>query len=55
MSEDFMTYDPPYTLQQIADKYPAEVYRELANDPVHSWRANTGIELIHKEPDLAEL
>jgi hypothetical protein len=24
-------------------------------DPVHRWRANTGIELIHKEPTKEEL
>ena len=27
----------------------------LANDPVHKWRAETGIELIHKEPTEEEL
>lgn len=27
----------------------------LKKDPVHSWRADTGIELIHKEPTLEEL
>lgn len=48
-------YDPPYTLQQIRDNYPEDVYRELATDPVHNWRAQTGIELIHKEPSYDEL
>lgn len=28
---------------------------KLANDPVHKWRAQTGIELIHKEPTFEEL
>lgn len=29
--------------------------RYLRNDPVHAWRAQTGIELIHREPSLEEL
>ena len=48
-------YDPPYTLEQIKAKYPEHIYNMLANDPVHKWRANTGIELIHKEPTEEEL
>ena len=48
-------YEPPYTLQQIKEKYPEVVYLKLANDPVHRWRAETGIELIHKEPTEEEL
>lgn len=40
-------YDPPLEY----DKLP----EELKNDPVHVWRAQTGIELIHKEPTLEEL
>ena len=48
-------YDPPYTLEQIKAKYPENIYNMLANDPVHKWRANTGIELIHKEPTEEEL
>lgn len=47
-------YEPPYTLEQIKAHYPENVYLTLANDPVHRWRAETGIELIHKEPDEAE-
>lgn len=48
-------YDPPYTLEQIKTHYPENIYVELANDPVHRWRAETGIELIHKEPTKEEL
>lgn len=48
-------YDPPYSLEQIKAKYPENIYNMLANDPVHKWRANTGIELIHKEPTEEEL
>lgn len=48
-------YDPPYTLAQIKANYPDDVYLKLANDPVHRWRAETGIELIHKEPTDTEL
>lgn len=40
-------YDPPLEY----DKLP----EHLKNDPVHVWRAKTGIELIHKEPTLEEL
>ena len=57
MREDVMMnqYEPPYTLQQIRDNYPETVYRELASCPIHRWRAETGIELIHREPTLDEL
>lgn len=48
-------YDPPYTLEQIKAKYPENIYNKLDNDPVHKWRAETGIELIHKEPTDEEL
>lgn len=40
-------YDPPLEY----DKLPPH----LKKDPVHAWRAKTGIELIHKEPSLKEL
>lgn len=47
-------YERPYSLQQIKEKYSDNVYQKLKNDEVHSWRATTGIELIHKEPDLKQ-
>lgn len=34
----------------MALKYP-----HLIDDPVHRWRAETGIELLHQEPDAEEL
>lgn len=40
-------YDPPLSYDKLPD--------HLKNDPVHSWRAKTGIELIHKEPTIEEL
>lgn len=43
-------YDPPYSLEIISKKYP-----KLLNCPIHRWRAETGIELIHQEPDEQEL
>lgn len=49
------SYEPPYTLAQIKAQYPEEIYNKLSRCPVHSWRAETGIELIHKEPTEEEL
>lgn len=42
-----LEYDPPLPYDQLPE--------HLKKDPVHVWRAKTGIELIHKEPTLAEL
>lgn len=39
-------YEPPYPL----DRLP----KHLHSDPVHRWRAETGIELIHAEPNWDE-
>ena len=39
-------YSPPYPLYKLP--------LHLRKDPVHRWRAETGIELIHEEPTLAE-
>jgi hypothetical protein len=39
-------YDPPYPLNKLP--------KHLRNDPVHRWRAETGIELIHEEPTWEE-
>ena len=48
-------YIPPYTPKQMKEyEYPDDVIEALMKDPVHSWRAETGIELIHKEPDVWE-
>lgn len=55
LNEDGAQYKPPYTLEQIKAHYPENIYVKLASDPVHRWRAETGIELIHKEPTEEEL
>lgn len=46
-------YQRPYTEQEIKKYYP-EISQILLKDPVHVWRAKTGIELIHKEPTKVE-
>lgn len=46
-------YQRPYTKEQIKKFYPNKA-KQLLNDPVHLWRAETGIELIHKEPTKDE-
>ena len=54
-ARDSGAYEPPYTARQMLDAgYSPELVRRLMADPVHRWRADTGIELIHKEPDLRE-
>jgi hypothetical protein len=42
-------YNPPYNTEYLKEHYP-----NLLKDPVHAWRAKTGIELIHKEPTIKE-
>ena len=46
-------YQRPHTIEEINKNYPDKA-EELLNDHVHSWRAETGIELIHKEPTAEE-
>lgn len=48
-------YEPPMSLKEIKQKYGNDLYNKLKSDPVHKWRAETGIELIHKEPSKEEL
>lgn len=48
-------YDPPYSSDEVKEKYGEEMYKTLSKDPVHSYRMETGIELIHKEPTKEEL
>ena len=55
MLESTQKYDPPYNAKQIKDNYGDEIYNRLVKDPVHKWRMDTGIELIHKEPSKEEL
>lgn len=46
-------YQRPYTKEEIRKHYPDKA-EQLLKDPVHLWRAETGIELIHKEPTQSE-
>jgi hypothetical protein len=43
-------YDPPHPISVLEEKYP-----HLLKDPTHRWRAEQGLEMIHKEPSLKEL
>jgi hypothetical protein len=47
-------YERPWTYDEIKQHYGKHVADKLSNDPCHKWRMETGIELIHKEPDLDE-
>ena len=44
------TYSPPLDAKVLKAKYP-----HLLKDPVHLWRAENGVELVHQEPDVKEL
>jgi len=46
-------YKRPYNIKEIKKNYPDKA-EKLLKDPVHLWRAETGIELIHKEPTQKE-
>lgn len=46
-----LSYDRPWDRKQLM----AKNYEHLLADPAHAWRADNGIELIHKEPTRAEL
>lgn len=43
-------YEKPYNPEEILKIYGKDKYNQLMQDPCHKWRAETGIELIHKEP-----
>lgn len=45
------SYDPPMSTKQIVKNNK----QQLLNDPIHKWRAQTGIQLIHKQPTLEQL
>lgn len=47
-------YDRPYSVEEIRKNY-STIADKLLSDPLHKWRAETGIELIHKEPSIEEL
>ncbi|OGY42203.1 MAG: hypothetical protein A2Y67_01640 [Candidatus Buchananbacteria bacterium RBG_13_39_9] len=47
----------PYSLERFKKyikKYYPDRADQLLKDPVHLWRAATGLELIHKEPTEKE-
>ena len=49
-------YEPPYNEEQLREHgYSEEIIERLKNDPAHSWRMETGIELVHREPTRTEL
>lgn len=48
-------FDPPYNADQLKKEYGEETYNKLKDDPAHQWRMETGLELIHKEPEEKEL
>ncbi len=47
-------YERPYAIREMGEKLSPIELKKIKNDPVHLWRAKTGIELIHKEPSLKE-
>lgn len=47
-------YERPWSLEEIK-MYVPDKYEELSKCPIHRWRAESGIELIHKEPTRDEL
>lgn len=54
MSDETIKYVlAPLTIKEIKKKYPDKA-TSLLKDPIHIWRAETGIELIHKEPHIKE-
>jgi len=48
-------YSKPMTEVDIKNSYGESKRKQLMGDPVHSFRAARGIELIHKEPSSQEL
>ena len=53
-NEETPVYERPWTYDEIEQHYGKFVADRLYKDPVHKWRMETGIELIHKEPDFEE-
>lgn len=50
-----LSYDPPMNASTVKNQYGEKLYKKLYNDPVHRYRMDSGIELIHKEPTRDEL
>jgi len=55
LNKKAQAYEPPWTIDQIRKNLGDEVADRLAKDPVHRWRSDTGIELVHREPTKEEL
>lgn len=54
--ESLEQYQPPYNAQQMRQNgYDQETIQRLKRDPVHSWRMQTGIQLIHRQPSKSQL
>ena len=54
--ESLEQYQPPYNEQQMRQNgYDQETIQRLKNDPAHSWRMQTGLELIHRQPTKTQL
>ena len=55
MDKPLSKYFPPYNrTQMLKAGYSEELVDALMKDPVHGWRAESGIELTHLEPDIWE-
>lgn len=40
-------YKPPYSKNEVIEKYGMNEYQKLSEDPVQNFRMNSGIELVH--------
>lgn len=47
-------YSRPYNRKEILEKYSKDTSDNLLKDELHIWRADNGIELIHKEKTYKE-
>ena len=46
--EESSKYDRPYSADEIKKNYGIDVYDKLVQDPIHKYRMDSGIELLHK-------
>ncbi len=49
------TYSPPLSHKEVLNKYGEKLANKLLNDPIHKFRMETGIELLHQEPTIDEM
>lgn len=47
-TEESSKYDRPYSADEIKKNYGIDVYDKLVQDPIHKYRMDSGIELVHK-------